>query len=213
MTRKIEYINGEKIGALIFLQDVNTETINRKAKFQCQCGKIFIAQIMSVKSWHTLSCGCVKRKRASEANKTHGFSDFLLYDVWTSIKQRCYNKNNKGYKNYGARGINMCDEWREDVKEFINWCLNNGYKEGLHIDRIDNTMGYEPYNCRFITQKENNRNKRNNRLIIINGETKCLIEWIECLNLNKHTFDSRINNGWDVKKALSTPVRKYITSS
>ena len=90
----------------------------------------------------------------------HGYSKHPLYDVWGMIKQRCCNKNCPNYKDYGSRGIRVCDEWKNSAKTFIEWCLENGWKKGFEIDRIDNDGDYYPENCRFVTPKKNNHNQR-----------------------------------------------------
>jgi hypothetical protein len=123
----------------------------------------------------------------------HGFwkNYRKLYGVWKNIKNRCVNSKNPGYKNYGGRGIKICDEWINSVENFCNWALINGYKEGLEIDRIDNNGDYCPVNCRWVTKKINNRNKSNNAVITVNEEIKCIMEWAEILNMNHGTI-----SGW-----------------
>jgi len=93
----------------------------------------------------------------------HGFRYHPLYGRWCDIKKRCYNQNCKAYKNYGGRGITMCDAWLNDAGAFIRWCELNGFKDGLTIDRIDNDKGYSPENCRFVTFSENSKHRRPNR--------------------------------------------------
>lgn len=93
-------------------------------------------------------------------NFKHGLSDHPLYDIWNAMKQRCYNKNCKSYTNYGGRGIEICTEWYNAPKEFIEWALGNRYKKGLDIDRINNDNNYKPSNCRFVTASDNLRNRR-----------------------------------------------------
>lgn len=96
--------------------------------------------------------------------KIHGLYYHPLYSVWRGMKTRCYNKNAKEYKNWGARGIIVCNEWLNNPKAFIEWAISNGYKKGLQIDRPNNNGNYNPSNCRFTTNAENCRNKRNNKL-------------------------------------------------
>lgn len=122
----------------------------------------------------------------------HGLCKTRLYRIFGNIKQRCYYKNNKDYKNYGGRGIIVCDEWLKDFKKFYDWAINNGYQDGLTIDRINNDGNYEPSNCRWITKKAQSRNNRNNRIITYKGETHCLIEWSEILKIPYPTLRSRI---------------------
>lgn len=134
-----------------------------------------------------------------------------LYKNWQEMWQRCNNPNNKKYKDYGARGIKVCSQWK-DYRVFKSWALENGYKNDLFIDRKNNNGNYTPKNCRWTTLKENNRNKRNNRMITCFGETKCLAAWGDdsrCL-VNWSTLQSRLNAGWGELRAITTPVmRKY----
>jgi len=83
-----------------------------------------------------------------------------LYDIWLHMKQRCYDKNSTRYDYWGGKGITVCDEWRTTPKPFIEWALGNGWRKGLHLDRINNEGDYEPSNCRFVTNRENSLNKR-----------------------------------------------------
>jgi len=105
------------------------------------------------------SCGCASNKLKQKHNESHT----KLYRVWDSMKRRILNSNHKAYKNYGGRGITICDEWLEFIP-FRDWSLNNGYQEGLEIDRENNDKGYCPENCRWVTRKENMRNMRTVKL-------------------------------------------------
>lgn len=118
------------------------------------------------------------------------------------MKQRCYNENNTRYKHYGGRGIAVCDEWRNNFQAFYDWSMANGYKDTLTIDRIDVNGNYEPNNCRWITNKEQQRNRRDNKLYTINNVTKCLSEWCEIYNINYSTAHYRLLKGLTIKQAL-----------
>lgn len=118
------------------------------------------------------------------------------------IKDRCYNKNSKRYKDYGGRGVAVCSEWKNDFQAFYNWSMNNGYKKGLQIDRIDNNGNYEPDNCRFATAKENANNRRSNRYITVNNITHTLSEWCNILNLKYKKVTTRLYRGWSIERAL-----------
>lgn len=125
-----------------------------------------------------------------------------LFTTWQNIKNRCYNNCNNEYKNYGGRGIAVCDEWLHDFMSFYNWSMVNCYNDNLTIDRIDNNGNYEPNNCRWVTMKQQQQNKRSNRNYTINGETHCLSEWCEILGLKYSTVQSRIQRNWSIEKAL-----------
>lgn len=124
------------------------------------------------------------------------------------MKQRCLNKNQKVFKYYGERNISICDDWRNDFQVFYDWAMANGYAKNLTLDRIDNNGNYEPSNCRWVTMKEQRRNSRQNIYVKINGETKVLIDWCKIYNIKYTTVMSRINDGWDIIKAIITPARK-----
>lgn len=109
-----------------------------------------------------------------------------LFNLWQTMKTRCENTNRDNYGRYGARGISVCEEWKE-AKNFVEWAMANGYQKGLQLDRIDNNKGYSPDNCRFVTAKENNRNRRNSKFITINGKTKSVAEWCEIIGVSPYT--------------------------
>lgn len=117
----------------------------------------------------------------------HGMKHTRIYETWCGMKKRCYNPNSKSYKDYGERGIVVCDEWKNDFLSFYHWSVQNGYGENLQIDRIDTNGNYEPSNCRWITHAEQQRNRRNNIYIEHNGQKKSLTQW--CAELN---FSSKI---------------------
>lgn len=131
-----------------------------------------------------------------------------LYAKWRHIKERCFNQNHKKFNIYGGRGIGMYSEWVESYDSFYIWAILNGWKQDLQIDRFPNKDGnYEPNNCRFVTNRENCRNKRNNILFTHNGETRCLKDWCEILELKYRTIHKRINfSGWTFEEAICVQV-------
>lgn len=134
---------------------------------RCDCGNVKEIARCGLVTGHTKSCGCLQRERAAEAgrqSKTHGLRKTRLFKVWDGMNQRCYNPNNSHYKYYGAKGVTICDEWREFLN-FYNWAMKAGYdpeaKRGdCTIDRIDPYGNYEPRNCRWVSMKVQNTNKR-----------------------------------------------------
>ena len=131
-----------------------------------------------------------------------------LYHVWNGMMGRCGNPNNKDFSIYGGRGITVCDEWKTpDI--FFDWALKNGYGENLTLDRIDTNGGYSPSNCRWVTNLEQQRNKRNNKMLSFNGETHCVAEWSEITGIDKRTINSRLILGWSIERALTCPVQHH----
>ncbi len=143
-------------------------------------------------------------------SKTHGLSNHPLYIKMESMKGRCYREKNSKFYMYGARGITICEEWLDLETGFVSfyeWCLANNWEKGLEIDRIDNNGPYAPWNCRFVTGKQNCRNTRRNKHITVFGETLSVPEAVEKYSsLGYHTVRGRINTGWDPEEALITPV-------
>lgn len=129
-----------------------------------------------------------------------------LYSAWHHIKTRCYDDAHERYKNYGGRGISMCDEWKNNPRAFILWALENGYRDGLTIERIDTNGNYCPENCRWATQKEQQNNRTNNRTITYKGKTQTIAQWAEETGIKYTTLWQRIYRyNWSIEKAMATP--------
>ena len=172
----------------------------------CDCGNIVYASTNSLKSGNTKSCGCYKRDFSRRNNTTHGMSKTELYNVWNSMKTRCYNKKSERYSSYGGRGISVCDEWRHDYKAFYDWCMENGYKSGLTIDRIDVDGNYCPENCRWVDYTTQANNMRTNHVIEFNGESHTIAEWSRITSITPAALYHRCSRGWSVEKMLTTPM-------
>lgn len=140
---------------------------------QCSCGEYLIAKPSELK--RLTDCGCGIKH-----------TEHPLYNVWKGMKARCYNKNHRKYPRYGGRGITVCEEWINDFESFAYWGMDNGYKKGLQIDRIDNNSGYSKDNCRFVTQTENQRNKENTRFIEFQGKVYPRGELAEITGINRY---------------------------
>jgi len=153
--------------------------------------------------------GSLYNKTGKEHSRyRHGMTGTKFYKLWCGIMRRCNNKNDKTYKRYGGVGIKVSDSWFDFVNFYNDMFLK--YKEGLQIDRIDNSKGYSKENCRWVTLKEQANNKRNVILYTYKGKTMCSSDWDKELGLKEGTVRSRIKKGWDIEKALSEPKRKYI---
>jgi hypothetical protein len=125
-----------------------------------------------------------------------------------SMYGRCYYPTTNGYERYGGRGIKMCDEWLNNPDSFYEWSINNGYKKGLTIDRIDVNGNYEPSNCRWVTKEIQDNNRRTNRKITYKGETKTLSQWSKEYNINIVTLSDRLKTGMTIEEALNKPTIK-----
>lgn len=175
-------------------------------KCKCDCGKIVIVAGKHLKNGSVKSCGCLNKELIAKRNYVHGKRHTRLYRIWLVMKNRCNNPNDKYYYCYGGKGIKVCDEWAEDFMSFYNWSIANGYSDKLSIDRIDSDKGYQPDNCRWATNKEQQNNKTNNHYITYKGKTQSMKKWSEELNIDYSTLRSRINvYKWDIETALTAP--------
>lgn len=135
-----------------------------------------------------------------------------LWNIYHGMKKRCLNSNCKRYKDYGGRGITVCDEWLIGFDQFAEWALRNGYKKGLTIERKDVNGNYCPENCIWITRKEQAFNKRGSVLIEYRGEVKNLMVWCDELGLKYDAIHNRIKSGWSPKDAFEKPLTSEIKS-
>lgn len=149
------------------------------------------------------------QKGANNVNYKHGLKNHRLHSVWSDMLGRCHSVTNRAYKDYGARGITVCKEWREDFMSFFMWAMKEGYRKGLSLDRIDNNKGYSPMNCRWVTMKEQSNNRRSNHLLTFNGKTQTMQQWADETGINYWTIRDRLARcHWSVEKTLTQPVRK-----
>jgi len=171
---------------------------------ECTCGNVVVVILDNIKRGRTRSCGCWYRETIATHATTHGLRRHPLYAVWCGMKGRCYNPASTKYYCYGARGITICDEWRNGFLAFYEFAVAGGWKSGLQIDRIDNDMGYSPENCRFVTGAVNMRNSRRVRNITAFGETKCQAEWARDprFEVDIKTFFSRLSKGIPLELAM-----------
>jgi len=205
MHNKLKIKPGQRYGRLTVLYEVDKYDQRRRCLCKCDCGNTVTVRIGYLKSGHTKSCGCL-RVLSGKSKKTHGCSRTKLYIAWASMLNRCRNKTNSSFKNYGGRGIEVCQEW-SDFEVFKTWAISSGYKTGLSIERIDNNSGYNPSNCKFAGRLEQANNKRNVKRYLFNGQHLTISEWARKTGINHGTLESRIRAGWPIKKALTMRVR------
>lgn len=139
---------------------VNSKKKSKYGIYKCECGIEFKTRSADVSRGSTKSCGCFRKKTISKTMTTHGLSNTKIYQAFIDMMSRCYKDKNKNFVNYGGRGILICEEWKNDFLSFFNWSLENGYSEGLSIDRINNDGNYAPDNCRWTNRTIQRRNSR-----------------------------------------------------
>lgn len=204
---KLIDLTGKKFGRLTVIDRApNSAKCETRWNCVCECGAKTTVRGKNLIQGITRSCGCI-RKDPRPYRNTHGMSRTRLYRIWSLIKNRCENENSPAYRNYGGRGIELCEDWHSS-SAFFEWALSNGYAENLTIDRIDNNKGYSPENCRWVDETTQGNNKRTNRYITIGDKTKTLAQWCREYNMNYKAVHNRITKlEWDIEKALTTPVK------
>ena len=208
-------IIGMKFGRLTVIKLDHIKKASKNLYYylcKCDCGKEHIVIKSSLLNGLTRSCGCYNNEVRAEKFRQrakHYMTDTRLHKMWEKMKGRCYCKTDPRYKDYGGRGIRVYDEWKSDFKTFYDWAMNNGYDETAPygkctLDRINVNGNYEPSNCRWVTLKEQNRNRRNNKLITYKNETHCLFEWAEIYGINPKILSQRLNRDkMDFEKAIN----------
>lgn len=198
----------EKYNKLTFIRftepKVRTNKELRKmALFRCDCGNESIKDYSSIKSGYNTQCKkCAIKSRSAKLIK-HSLINHKLYRKWQDMLNRCRNPKVDRYKNYGGRGIKVCNEWTTSFKDYYDWCISNGWSEGLQVDRIDVNGNYEPNNCRIVKPVEQGFNKQNTVYIEHNGVKYSLAKLCYEQNLNYHVIYKGV-----LKRKI--PFEKYI---
>ena len=205
----IKDLTGQRFGRLVALKYVGkTNNGNAKWECQCDCGNIAVVASYCLRSGQTRSCGCLAKERheAGTHGQTKGGKHSRLYRIWSGMKTRCFNHNQQyAYGKYGAKGITMCDEWRNSFESFMKWAMDNGYNDTLTIDRINPYGSYCPENCRWETQTEQQNNRSNNHRITFDGETHTVAEWARIKGLSHSAITHRLDRGWPIERIMNTP--------
>jgi len=202
-------LSGQRFGRLCVIEYAGRSGRQRISMWRCRCD-CGTERDISATSLHsgTVSCGCLRLERTSEAKRTHGKTGTAEYRAWANMISRCENKNDLSFKDYGGRGIGVSRGWRCSFETFLQ-DMGNKPTAAHMIDRIDNDGNYEHGNCRWATRTEQNRNRRCNRLVTYKGATKCVSEWAGVVGLPRYTIEKRLDSGWSVERAMTTPKRAW----
>lgn len=156
---------GKTVGLLYVLECVGTQNRRKAWRCKCDCGNETVVRADHLKDGRVLSCGCLGKKKRAEAHRKHGGAHTRLYGVWCNMKNRCYNKNVRSFKNYGAKGVKVCDEWLNNFAEFSKWAIETGYNRDAEygkctIERVNVYGDYCPENCTWVDAKAQANNRR-----------------------------------------------------
>lgn len=188
---------GKRFGRLTVLErDYGKKGSCAAWRCKCDCGKDVVIFATSLKQGSSKSCGCLRNESSAQRCRKHGKYGTRIYNIWQSMRGRC-KYDNENTKRWHGRGIKVCDEWQNSFDAFYEWAINNGYDDGLSIDRIDTNGNYTPDNCRWADAKTqaNNRQQRKGKLIEIDGEARSVKEWAAVSGVNRNTIMTRLRRG------------------
>ena len=205
--RKLDLV-GQKFGRLTFIERVGYKAGSSDWRVRCDCGTERIVKWGNVRTGQTMSCGCKSREDLGNFNRTHGMSGTPEYRIWKGLLARCLNPSHKNFAHYGGRGIRVCDRWQNEFSAFFE-DLGVRPTPKHSLDRINNDGNYEPGNCRWATSKGQASNRRDTRMLTLNGETMCAADWSRRLGIGGTTILSRVNRGWSDADALTRPTDMY----
>lgn len=199
---KYNILPGDRFGKLTVLSEAPPKHNSRFFHCRCECGNSTVTSSRDL--WHGFakSCGCLRAEKFADSRRTHGKSNEPIYKTWIAMKQRCFNNSHPNYKYYGGRGISICKEWFT-FENFYNWAVENGYQDGLTIERKNNDGDYCPENCTWIPKSKQQQNTRKTIRVKINGiHFRSLKEAAKYYNVNYNIVCIRRSKGWSISKAL-----------
>jgi hypothetical protein len=214
---KFEDLTGQVFGQLTVISFSGTESKPygnlRWWSCRCSCGNMTDVITTHLKRGAVVSCGCWRKKIAVMFLTKHGSCTSKgptpEYTIWTGMLSRTTCTTNQRYPDYGGRGIRVCKRWRRSFQNFLN-DMGPRPSPKHSIDRINNSKGYSPENCRWVTRDIQARNTRVNVRLTFRGETKCVAEWAETMGMPRALIYSRVGKlGWDAERALTAPIQYY----
>ena len=214
---KLIDLTGQRFGRWTVVARAGTDATGKNSAWlcRCDCGNEKIVSKVSLKNGSSKSCGCynseVAKQSIKKLHETHRdeYPRIERIDrIWRKMRNRCRCPQNSEFKNYGGRGIEICSEW-DNFYEFQEWALNTGYESTLTLDRIDVNGDYSPKNCRWVSIKRQERNKRGTIYLTLNGVRKPMADWADEIGICWRTLHSRYVRGWSDTRILTTPVQKH----
>ena len=200
----LQNLVGQTFGRLTVVRLLSTKPCTRWI-CKCSCGEVKAIAAGNLRSGATSSCGCWGRELQPLRNKQHGLSSTATYRIWRHMIDRCESVSDHAFHRYGGRGIKVCRRW----KTFENFFQDMGERPaGLSLERIKNHLGYSPSNCKWATDVEQARNKRNNRWLTADGRTQLLTDWAKELNSDMSLILKRLTRGWSVQDACTTTSKR-----
>ena len=202
-------LTGQRFGRLVVISLGAKLPSNKLLRWNalCDCGAETIVYGCNLRTGHTSSCGCLHSEITIARNYVHGKRGTPEYKSWAGMKERCYSRINHSFPNYGARGITVCDHWRDSFQNFIH-DMGEKPAPNYSVERHDNNRGYCPCNCYWANPSTQANNKRNNIRLTVKGVTKTLAQWARFTGISPWMIKDRLKRGWSHEKAITTRVNR-----
>ena len=200
-----EDLTGLRCGTLMVIRPTNEYSCGKRRWLcQCECGKRTKVVASLLKHGKQKSCGCKTREILSKARTVHGETDSRTWKAWKNMRDRCLCPSHKSFRDYGGRGIKVCEKWMvySKFREDMGVC-----PEGLTLGRIDNGGNYEKGNCRWESRKQQARNRRSSVTLTFGGITATVVEWSERIGIEQDSLYKRLEAGWTEEETLTRPPR------
>ena len=206
MHHRAKDITGLSVGYLTVLRYHGSDGKSSLWEARCQCGNITVQVASDLQKWAKrgalTSCGCLRRASIGKRNSKHGMSHHPAYAVWRSMLDRCRLPSHQAYRNYGGRGIQVCEAWQESFDNFWS-VMGSSYRKGGTLERLDNSLGYSPENCAWRTMRAQCNNKRGNHVLETPAGRMTLTEAAQHYGIGRSTLHYRVANGWELAQALT----------
>lgn len=201
---------GDRFNRLTYVKDLESSRgskLRRRVMCLCDCGVSHEVSLDNLVRGQVRSCGCFSSEIRPSIRRVHGMTGTKTHRAWALMRDRCSNPNNKSFPDYGGRGIEVDSRWCS----FLNFVEDMGIRPewASSVERVDNSRGYEPGNCKWSTPEEQANNRRSNHLLTHGGVTQSISRWARQVGLKPQTLGKRISSGWSIEKAIFTVVKTH----